>query len=263
MPKIIIDAGHGGYDNGAVYNGRREKDDNLALALALGEALMEKGVEVDFTRVEDIYQAPVQKAQIANRLDGDFLVSVHRNSSPMPNTYSGVQTLVYQDHGIASLMANNINQEMADVGYQNLGISERQNLAVLRRSDMPAVLVEVGFINTDADNARLDANFEATVQAMADGIIGTLLQSGELDLEDVEQAPAEREMYRVQTGLFRNRENADRMAEQLRRMGYKVAIEMFNDLYAVKVGEREDLEDATRLERELRRMGYDTLIVSK
>jgi N-acetylmuramoyl-L-alanine amidase len=164
---------------------------------------------------------------------------------------------------IASLMANNINQEMADVGYQNLGISERQNLAVLRRSDMPAVLVEVGFINTDADNARLDANFEATVQAMADGIIGTLLQSGELDLEDVGQAPAEREMYRVQTGLFRNRENADRMAEQLRRMGYKVAIEMFNDLYAVKVGEREDLEDATRLERELRRMGYDTLIVSK
>ena len=174
MPKIIVDAGHGGYDNGAVYNGRREKDDNLALALAVGEALMEKGLEVEFTRVEDIYQAPVEKAQIANRADGDFLVSIHRNSSPTPNTYSGVQTLVYNDRGLASLMANNINQEMAEVGFQNLGISERQNLAVLRRSDMPAVLVEAGFINTDEDNRLLDARFDATAQAIADGIIGTM-----------------------------------------------------------------------------------------
>lgn len=263
MARIVIDAGHGGYDNGAVYNGRREKDDNLALALAVGEALMQRGVEVEFTRVEDIFQSPVEKAQIANRLDGDFLVSIHRNSSPVPNTYSGVQTLVFNDRGIASLMANNINQEMSEVGYQNLGISERRNLAVLRRSDMPAVLVEAGFINTDADNALLDANFDATVQAITDGIIGTLLQSGELELEDVENIPAAREIYRVQTGLFRNRENADRMAEQLRRMGYDVAIEMFNDLYAVKVGERDELDDAIELEQELRRLGYDTLIVSR
>ena len=261
MPKISIDAGHGGYDNGAVYNGRREKDDNLALALALGETLMEKGIEVEFTRVEDVYQAPVDKAQIANRLDGDFLVSIHRNSSPVPNTYSGVQTLVYQDHGIASLLANNINQEMAEVGYNDLGISERQNLAVLRRSGMPAVLVEAGFINTDADNALFDTEFNATAQAIADGIIGTLLQTGELELEDVEGLG--REVYRVQTGLFRNRENADRMADQLRRMGYDVTVEMFRDLYAVKVGERDDLDDATELERELRRLGYETLIVSK
>ena len=261
MPKIIVDAGHGGYDNGAVYNGRREKDDNLALALAVGEALMEKGIDVEFTRVEDIYQAPIEKAQIANRLDGDFLVSIHRNSSPSPNMYSGVQTLVYNDRGIASLMANNINQEMAEVGYNDLGISERQNLAVLRRSGMPAVLVEAGFINTDTDNTLFDAEFHATAQAIADGIIGTLLQTGELELEDVE-GPG-REVYRVQTGLFRNRENADRMADQLRRMGYDVAVEMFRDLYAVKVGERDDLDDATELERELRRLGYETLIVSK
>jgi hypothetical protein len=49
-------------------------------------------------------------------------------------------------------MAENINQEMAQVGYQNLGTDLRRNLAVLRRSDMPAVLVEAGFINSDRDN---------------------------------------------------------------------------------------------------------------
>ena len=197
---------------------------------------------------------------MANELDGDYLISIHRNSSPEPNTYSGVQSLIYEDGGINSLMANNINQEMSEVGYQNLGTSVRQNLAVLRRSDMPAVLVEVGFINTDADNALLDARFSDTAQAIADGIIGTLLQTGEIILEDVEDS---NEIYRVQTGLFRNSENAQRMASQLRAMSYQVAVEMNNGLYAVKVGENDDLEDAVELEQKLRRMGYDTLIVSR
>lgn len=86
------------------------------------------------------------------------------------------------------------------------------------------------------------------------------MQTGEIILEDVEEND---EIYRVQTGLFRNTENAQRMAEQLRSMGYQVAVEMANGLYAVKVGESDDLEDAAELEQQLRRMGYDTLIVSK
>ena len=260
MPKIILDAGHGGYDNGAAYNGRKEKDDNLSLALAVGEILSDSGVEVGYTRVDDVYQSPVDKARIANQLDGDFLVSIHRNSSPVPNTYSGVQSLIFREGGIMAQMASNINQEMSRVGYQDLGTELRRNLAVLRRSDMPAILVEAGFINTDADNALFDQRFTETAQAIADGIIGTLLQTGKLELEADDD---EEEIYRVQTGLFKNRENADAMANKLRSMGYPVAIEMFNDLYAVKVGEYDDLEDATELEQRLRRMGYDTLIVSR
>lgn len=260
MPKIIIDAGHGGYDNGATYNGRREKDDNLALALAVGEILADSGIEVGFTRVEDVYQSPVDKARTANMQDGDYLVSIHRNSSPMPNTYSGVQSLIYKEGGVMAQMASNINQEMAQVGYQDLGTELRKNLAVLRRSDMPSILVEAGFINTDADNALFDQRFTETAQAIADGIIGTLLQTGELEFEPGDD---ENEIYRVQTGLFRNKANADAMADRLRKQGYPVAIEMFNDLYAVKVGEYDDLEDASELEQELRRRGYDTLIVSR
>ena len=260
MPKIILDAGHGGYDNGATYNGRREKDDNLSLALAVGEILSNNGVEVGYTRVDDVYQSPVDKARTANQQDGDFLVSIHRNSSPVPNTYSGVQSLIFREGGIMSQMATNINQEMSQVGYQDLGTELRKNLAILRRSDMPAILVEAGFINTDADNALFDQRFTQTAQAIADGIIGTLLQTGKLELEADDD---EEEIYRVQTGLFRNRENADAMANKLRGMGYPVAIEMFNDLYAVKVGDYDDLEDATELEQKLRRMGYDTLIVAR
>ncbi len=260
MPKIILDAGHGGYDNGAAYNGRREKDDNLSLALAVGEILMDNGVEVGFTRVEDVYQSPTEKAYNANRQDGDYLVSIHRNSSPMPNTYAGVQSLIYREGGVMSQMAANINQEMSQVGYQNLGTDLRKNLAVLRLSEMPSILVEAGFINTDSDNMLFDQKFNETAQAIADGIIGTLLQTGELELEAGDE---EDEIYRVQTGLFRNKANADAMAAQLRNMGYPVAVELSGDLYAVKVGEYDDLEDVTELEQKLRRMGYDTLVVSR
>ena len=55
-PTIIIDAGHGGYDNGASYNGRREKDDNLRLALAVGSRLEQDGFPVVYTRTTDVYQ---------------------------------------------------------------------------------------------------------------------------------------------------------------------------------------------------------------
>lgn len=61
MAKIVVDAGHGGRDSGAVFQGRQEKDDTLRLALAVGEILERNGQEVVFTRTEDVYQTPLGK----------------------------------------------------------------------------------------------------------------------------------------------------------------------------------------------------------
>ena len=97
---IVIDAGHGGSDPGAVYEGRREKDDNLSLAIAVGELLSRQGVSVIYTRTTDVYQTPFEKAQMANQADADFFISFHRNSSEEPNQYTGVETLVYDNSGI-------------------------------------------------------------------------------------------------------------------------------------------------------------------
>ena len=58
---IMLDAGHGGQDPGAVYKGRQEKDDNLKLALAVGEILKNNGIDVSYTRTTDIYQTPFEK----------------------------------------------------------------------------------------------------------------------------------------------------------------------------------------------------------
>lgn len=174
MALVVIDAGHGGANPGAVYNGRQEKDDALALSLAVGRILEENGVEVYYTRTTDIYESPYQKAMEANAVGADYFVSIHRNSSPYPNQYTGVESLVYNRYGAAARMAANINEQLERVGFVNHGVNERKNLVVLNRTEMPAVLVEVGFINTDADNELFDERFGDIAQAIADGILETI-----------------------------------------------------------------------------------------
>ena len=168
--RIILDAGHGGRDSGANYEGRVEKDDNLAMTLEVGRLLEEAGFDVVYTREEDIYQAPFRKATIANELGGDLFVSIHRNSSGTPNQYQGVESLVYSAGGFPEEVAENINEELEEVGYINLGVEERPRLIVLNSTQLPAVLVEVGFINSDADNEIFSTKFEETARAIADGI---------------------------------------------------------------------------------------------
>ena len=176
--KIVIDAGHGGYDAGATYNGRREKDDTLALALAVGEILEAQGYDVIYTRTDDVYDSPVQKARIGNESGADFFVSIHRNSSPSPNQYNGVQTLIYNNAGLKAVMAENVNNELEQVGYRNINVVERPDLAVLRRTKMPAILVEAGFINSDEDNNLFDTKFSETAEAIARGIDETIRDAG-------------------------------------------------------------------------------------
>ena len=144
MPLIVLDAGHGGANPGATYKGRKESEDALALTLAVGSILEENGVDVYYTRTTDIYESPYQKAQEGNEVGGDYFVSIHRNSSPYPNQYSGVESLVYNRYGAAARMAYNINAGLEQVGFVNLGVNERPNLVVLNSTNMPAVLVEVG-----------------------------------------------------------------------------------------------------------------------
>lgn len=174
MALVAIDAGHGGANPGAVYNGRQEKDDVFALAMAVGRILEQNGVQVYYTRTRDIYESPYQKAMEGNAVNADYFVSLHRNSSPYPNQYTGVETLVYNRYGEAARLAYNINSRLENIGFENQGVNERQNLVVLNRTRMPAVLVEVGFINTDADNQLYDERFNEIAQAIADGILATV-----------------------------------------------------------------------------------------
>lgn len=249
----MLDAGHGGRDPGAVYNGRQEKDDALALTLAVGEILQERGVDVLYTRTTDIYESPYQKAMEANAAGVDFFISIHRNSYPTDNAVSGVESLVYDRSGIKLEMAENINDQLESIGFVNLGVKERPGLVVLRRTKMPAVLVEVGFINSDTDNQLFDDNFDDIALAIAEGILETLGQSSGPDSSG----------YTVQVGSYRNPANADRLVSELKEQDFPAEIAEGDGFFRVMVGAFSTLEDAVEMERRLRRAGYQTLVVSR
>lgn len=255
---IVIDAGHGGSDSGAVYNGRLEKDDNLRLALAVGNLLEQRGYNVIYTRTEDVFDSPSEKARIANRSGADYFISFHRNSSPYANTYSGVETLVYSDSGVRGELARSVNEELEKAGFNNLGVKERTNLTVLRRTQMPAILIEAGFLNTDADNRTFDNNFDAIANAIATGITNVV--------GGVPAVPSNgttgRRTYQVQTGLFRRYGNAQYMLQQLTEEGYEAEIVESGEYFAVRVGNYTSLEDARQAQQQLQSLGYDTLIVT-
>ena len=250
--KVMLDAGHGGMDPGAVYEGRQEKDDNLRLALAIGSILQNHGIDVEYTRTNDIYESPYEKALEGNESGADLFVSIHRNSYPVDNKVSGVETLVYDDSGKKAELAREINEQLETLGFVNLGVTERPNLVVLRRTAMPAVLVEVGFINSNTDNQLFDQNFEEIAQGIADGI---------LDIFGGEGYTPE-PYYRVQTGAFRNRANADRMLNELLEQDYPAFIQEQNGYYFVQVGGYTNMDEAVEMEQRLKRAGYPTLILA-
>ena len=241
MPySMMLDSGHGGSDPGAVYRGRREKDDTLRLTLAVGEILQENGIEVLYTRTTDVYLSPYERAVEANQAG------------------MGVESLIYDLSGLKYQMAQEINEQLETVGFVDLGVKARPNLVVLKRTQMPAVLVEAGFINSDTDNELFDSNFQDIAQAIATGVLDTLENAGVLKEPET---PVEQTKYRIQVGLFRNRNNAARQQETLEDRGFPAYIDQWKQYYRVISGEYDMLDEAVAAQRRLKRAGFETLLI--
>ena len=304
--KVIIDAGHGGQEPGAVYEVRQEKEDALQLAFDVGNALERRGISVSYTRVSDVYDSPYEKAAMANASDADIFLSIHRNAMPVPGTASGVENLVYEDSGTAGALGRNIGEALAEAGWTDLGVKERPGLVVLRNTKIPAVLVEVGFINNEKDNEFLDANMAATADAIADGVLKTFRELDEAEkagrpggetsrpaegtsrpggetsqpaegtgrpggetsqpAEETSQPAGETnpssDLYVVQTGVYRQRKNAEAELLELRELGCPAYLTAKNGLFYVQAGAFRNLDNAVRMEQSLRRLGYGTVILT-
>lgn len=273
---IMLDAGHGGRDPGAVYDGRQEKDDALKLVMAVGEILKDRGINVEYTRTTDVYETPYEKAMKANQAGADLFISIHRNSFPADNEVSGVESLVYDLSGLKYQIAEAIDEELATVGFVDLGVKARPNLVVLKRTKMPAVLVEAGFINSDTDNMLFDQNFQDMALAIAEGILDTLQRNGLVKKRESWQGTEERAyendhevenreipVYRVQLGAFRNRSYAERLKNELLEQDFPAYINESDGFFRVQAGDGTSLNEAAELERRLKRAGYATVLVSE
>ncbi len=170
MPTVVIDAGHGGYDAGAVNGTRYEKDDNLRVALAVGKKLEECGINVVYTRKTDVFIPLLERSKISNNANADLFVSIHRNSFTNPES-NGVENFIYTNPSAKSIIAaQNVLDEVVKGGVQNNRGVQRQNFSVLRETAAPAMLLELGFISNEEDNRLFDLNFDKYVDGIVKGI---------------------------------------------------------------------------------------------
>ena len=178
--QVVIDPGHGGKDIGAEYNGRYEKDDNLAIALLVDEKLREMGIDSVLTRNKDKQISLEKRCGIANRKQAQLFVSLHRNSA---EGAKGVEIWISSEKPESDeALAHNILNGLDEAGIsQNRGVKSGYargdgNYYVNSHTDMPSCLVELGFINSETDNALFDEKINDYAQAIADSIAKTLAE---------------------------------------------------------------------------------------
>ncbi|MCL2434481.1 MAG: LysM peptidoglycan-binding domain-containing protein [Clostridia bacterium] len=171
---IVIDPGHGGSDPGAVRGARLEKNDNLRLGLAVRNLLHAQGQNVIMTRSTDVFVTLANRSAISNQNNAGIFVSIHRNASA--NTAAnGMENYVFTNAPVRNLLYGfNVNNALVRAGAQsNRGVL-RRNFAVIRNTNAPAMLLEVGFISNARDNQLFDQNFNAYAAAIARGIMESL-----------------------------------------------------------------------------------------
>lgn len=170
---VVVDAGHGGYDPGAIGSVTQEKDLALNASLKLKKALELEGFKVYMTREEDVFVGLRDRAEIANSLNADVFVSVHMNSFTNPSA-NGIETLYASDSLSGGYgLAKEVQGELMDaISAKNRGVIKRPLLAVLRYTNMPAVLVELGFVSNPNEEAKLrtDSYMDTAASAIVRGI---------------------------------------------------------------------------------------------
>lgn len=155
--KVAVDAGHGGGDPGAMYMDGVEKDINLKYALHLGDLLESRGHLPFLTRMDDTYIYPSHRAAMANHACSDVFVSLHCNSTAgEPEKVRGVEVLHFPNSVKGLFLAKRILDRWNHPVIR--GPKSRGDLAVLKHTVMPAVLVELAFINHSEDLALLKSD---------------------------------------------------------------------------------------------------------
>ena len=173
MARLCFDYGHGGSDPGAVYMGRKESDDVLAVGREAARILRRHGVVVDETRTADVSLSLKERSDFENRGTYDYFISFHRNAFK-PETAAGVETYTYLNPSAKSKgLAKIIQSALVEVGFVDRGVKEA-NYYVLRETKAPAVLIEIGFINNSQDNALFDNKRTDIVKGIAKAILSQM-----------------------------------------------------------------------------------------
>lgn len=231
MPKVYVDAGHGGNDTGAVANGLREKDIALSIARRVEADLRRHGVDVRMSRTDDTSLTLQQRTDDANRWGADALVSIHLNAAAaqQANGFEVWHSVRPDSPGrkLAALIAEELDTRttLANRGTKSkVNVAGRDYYHIIRESRAPAVIVEVGFITNPTDAAYLrEWDNQATIaEAIVRGIlrffgVGYKAQPVQKPKPSQPSKTASNTRYRLFTGTFSSKEAAEEAAEWLRK----------------------------------------------
>ncbi|MEH2390695.1 MAG: N-acetylmuramoyl-L-alanine amidase [Nostoc sp.] len=171
---VVIDPGHGGKDSGALgIGGAREKDVILPIGRRLAEILQQNGVQVIMTRDSDYFVTLPGRVQLSERANADVFVSIHANSAGASRPdVNGLEVYYYDSGlGLARIVRSSILQSIGTI--KDRGV-RRARFYVLRKSSMPSILVETGYMTGREDMARLRTS--AYQNKMAEAIARGVLQ---------------------------------------------------------------------------------------
>lgn len=183
---VVIDAGHGGSDGGAAtsHDGVQyiEKNINLAVAKKVRDILTANGIKVEMTREGDTYPTLLERSELANSLGAAMFISIHSNSSADYPDASGIEVYYSStnngtSYGLTSkkLAETILKNLIKNTSAVNRGVKTAQHV-VTRTSEMPAVLIELGFITNkdEALNLYSDAYQDLLASAIAGAVINTI-----------------------------------------------------------------------------------------
>jgi N-acetylmuramoyl-L-alanine amidase len=232
-PVVVLDPGHGGYDSGAAYNGLKEKDLNLALAVKVASRL--DGVRTLLTRERDTYVSLADRVALSRRAEADLFLSLHANAGGGQGfesfIYSGLgakDPTVAMQKTIHKSIINALGRwEVVDRGLKQAGFY------VLKSNPRPAVLVESLFLDNlrEARIWREPLFTETLATGLVEGIRAALglAENEEAFLPDrkdpavIFTPPASKEVYTVQVGAFAYLENARQRLAEAQAAGFKDA----------------------------------------
>lgn len=225
MYNVVIDAGHGGKDPGAVGNNLKEKDINLNVALLLKKKLepYKEKINLKLTRENDSFLELSERVKISNNFNTNLFISIHCNSSSN-STAKGIETYCYKLSNKKG--ADAIHSEIIDkkIYSKDRGVKEA-SYYVLKNTKAHALLIELAFISNTEDAKILKEKQNDFAEAILRGILKYFnIKYQEQNTNAPESnSGSTNKLYRVCLGTFANINNANKLKDELINKGYKDA----------------------------------------
>lgn len=224
--KLYLDPGHGGTDPGASSNGLKEKNLTLKIALKIRNLLKDyKNVAVKMSRTTDKTVSLGERTNEANSWKADYFLSIHINA--FDGKANGYEDFIFEDLSNSSKTAklrNDMHDELKKLDFYNRG-KKKQNFHVLRETKMSSILTENGFIDNkeDAKKLKKDSFLDEIAEAHVKGLekAFNLKKKENSDVQSNSNT-----FYRVVTGSFQDRKNAEQRVKDLKNKGFNSFIDI-------------------------------------